>query len=75
MPLIFLHGKSALIMMLVLGTICLVDGIAKKDTKEILVALATLGYAIVSLVTGRKKNIANNNDWENGNSNMPNNKP
>ena len=62
MALILMPRKSALIILLVLGAICLVDGIAKKDTKEILVALAILGYAIISLVTGRKKNLANKND-------------
>jgi hypothetical protein len=57
MALIFMRRKPALIILLFLGTICLVDGIAKRDIKEILVALAILGYAVVSLVTGRKKSV------------------
>jgi len=68
MALIFMPRKSALIILLVLGTMCLVDGIAKKDSKEILMALAILGYAIVSLVT----NLANKNDRERSNSVNPN---
>jgi hypothetical protein len=55
MPVIFMPAKSAAILLLVLGTICLVDGIIKKDTKEILVALATLAYSVYKLVTARKK--------------------
>jgi hypothetical protein len=49
-------------MLLVLGAYCLVDGLVKKDTQEILVALAIVGYTIVSLVRGRKRTPANKND-------------
>ena len=72
MALIFMPRKSALIILLVLGAICLVDGIVKKDPKEMLVALAILGYAIVSLVSGRKRTPANKNDREHSNSINPN---
>jgi len=61
MALIFMPGKSAFYLLLVLGIICLVDGIAKKDTKEILVALAILIYAVIKLATYRKKNLAKKN--------------
>jgi hypothetical protein len=55
MPLVFMPPKPAAILLLVLGTICLADGIVKKDTKEILVAAAILAYATYKLVTARKK--------------------
>ncbi len=55
MPLMFMPRKSALILMLVLGAMVLVDGIVKKDIKETLIASAILVYAIVSLLTGKKK--------------------
>jgi hypothetical protein len=58
MALIFMPRRSAFIFMLVLGIICLVDGIVKKDTKELLVASAILIYAVVSLITNKKKKIA-----------------
>lgn len=45
MPVIFMPAKSAAILLLVPGTICLADGIIKKDTKEILAAAAILAYA------------------------------
>jgi hypothetical protein len=61
MALIFMPKKSAFIILLVLGMICLVDGIAKKDIIEILVALVLLGYSIISLATGRKKRKSNEN--------------
>ena len=56
MALYYMPRKAALIILLILGSISLVDGIAKKDTREILVALAILVFAIVSLIViGRKK--------------------
>jgi len=72
MALIFMPRKSALILLLILGTICLVDGIPKKDVKEILVAVAILTYVIVSFITGRKKNPANKNYPEQRNPVKPN---
>ena len=46
------------------------DGIAKKDTKEILIALAILIYAIVSLImdSRKKEKLINKNDKEYRNS-------
>ena len=57
MALLFMPRKSALIIMLVLGAMCLVDGIHKKDVKETLIGSAILIYVIVSLLTGKKKSI------------------
>ena len=48
-------GKSAFYWMLVLGIICLADGIAKRDVKEIMIALATLTYTVIRLAAGSKK--------------------
>jgi hypothetical protein len=59
--------KSAMILLLVLGVICLVDGSIKKDIKEILVGLGSLIYAIVTLVNIRKKNQSDKNNREGNN--------
>jgi hypothetical protein len=53
---IYMSSKSAAILLLVLGLICLVDSINKKDFKEFLVAAASLGYGTYKLITARKKN-------------------
>ncbi|HEX8022426.1 MAG TPA: hypothetical protein VF500_20910 [Mucilaginibacter sp.] len=50
--------------MAVLGPICMVDGIVKKDTKEILAMLAVFIFAVVSLLNDRKKKLAIKNDRE-----------
>lgn len=55
MALLFMSRKSAFIILLVLGIICLADGLPKNDAKEILVASACLTYAIVGMVGDRKK--------------------
>ncbi len=55
MPVVYMPKKSAMILLLILGTICLVDGSVKKDFKEIMVGLGSLIYAILTLVNGRKK--------------------
>ena len=52
---IYMSSKSAAILMLVLGIICLADGIVKKDIKELLVAAALLAYGTYKLITARKK--------------------
>ena len=53
--------------MAVLGPICMVDGIVKKDTTEILAMLAVFIFAIVSLLNDRKKKLAGKNDRERSN--------
>ena len=53
---IYMQSKPAAILMLVLGIICLADGIVKKDIKELLVAAALLGYGTYKLITAPKKN-------------------
>ncbi|MEO3405373.1 DUF308 domain-containing protein [Mucilaginibacter sp. CAU 1740] len=55
MALIFMPRKSAMILLIILGIICLVDGIYKGDTTETIVGVVILLYAVVSLVSGRKK--------------------
>lgn len=72
MGLVFMPKRSAIIILLVLGAICLVDGIVKKDVKEILVALSILIYALVSLTAGKKKDPASQNDRACNNSINPN---
>jgi len=52
-----------------------VDGIVKKDTKEILLMLAVFIYAIITLVNDRKKKLANKNVQERNNSINPTGKP
>jgi hypothetical protein len=64
---ILLPRKPTLICMAVLGPICMVDGIVKKDTKEILAMLAVFIFAIVSLLNDRKKKLAVKNDRERSN--------
>ncbi|WP_330861542.1 hypothetical protein [Mucilaginibacter sp.] len=61
---ILLPRKPTLICMAVLGPICMVDGIVKKDTKEILAMLAVFIFAVVSLLNDRKKKLAIKNDRE-----------
>jgi hypothetical protein len=58
--------------MAVLGPICIVDGIIKKDTKEILLMLVVFIYAIVTLVNDRKKKLARKNAQERSNPINPN---
>jgi hypothetical protein len=53
--------------MAVLGPICMVDGIVKKDIIEILAMLAVFIFAIVSLLNDRKKKLAVKNDRERSN--------
>jgi hypothetical protein len=69
---ILLPRKPTLICLVVLGPICMVDGIVKKDTKEILAMLVVFIYAIVTLVNDRKKKLASKNDRERSNSINPN---
>jgi hypothetical protein len=52
---ILLPRKPTLICMAVLGPICVVDGIAKKDIKEILAMLAVFIFAIVTLIMDSRK--------------------
>ena len=63
---ILLPRKPTLICLVVLGPICIVDGIVKKDTKEILIMLAVLIFAIVTLVNDsrKKKKLINKKDKE-----------
>lgn len=69
---ILLPRKPTLICMAVLGPICMVDGIVKKDTKEILAMLAVFIFAIVSLLNDREKKRAIKNDRERSNPINPN---
>lgn len=55
MAMLFMPKRSAYILLLILGVIVLVGGIAKKTVKETLVGAAILIYAIVSLLTSKKK--------------------
>lgn len=64
---ILLPRKPTLICMAVLGPICMVDGIVKKDTIEILAMLAVFIFAIVSLLNDRKKKLAIKNNRERSN--------
>ncbi|MFC0514214.1 hypothetical protein ACFFGT_08390 [Mucilaginibacter angelicae] len=64
---ILLPRKPTLICMAVLGPICMVDGIVKRDAKEILAMLAVFIFAIVSLLNDRKKKLASKNDRERSN--------
>jgi hypothetical protein len=61
---ILLPRKPTLICMAVLGPICVVDGIAKKDTLEILAMLAVFIFAVVTLImdSRKKKKLLNKND-------------
>ena len=61
---ILLPRKPTLICLVVLGPICVVDGIVKKDTQEILAMLAVFIFAIVTLVmdSRKKKKLINKND-------------
>jgi hypothetical protein len=69
---ILLPRKPTLICLVLLGPICMVDGIVKKDTTEILAMLVVFIYAIATLVNDRKKKLARNNDQERSNSINPN---
>ncbi|MGF7042690.1 hypothetical protein [Mucilaginibacter lappiensis] len=70
---ILLPRKPTLICMAVLGPICVVDGIVKKDTKEILAMLAVFIYAIVTLAmdSKKKKKLIDRNNREHSNSLNP----
>ena len=50
---ILLPRKPTLICMAVLGPVCVVDGIVKNDTKEILAMLAVFIFAIVTTILFR----------------------
>lgn len=52
---IYMSSKRAAILMLVLGIICLADGIVKRDIKELLVAVALLGCGSYKLIAASKK--------------------
>jgi hypothetical protein len=69
---ILLPRKPTLICLAVLGPICIVDGIVKKDIKEILAMLVVFIFAIVTLVSDRKKKLARKNDQERSNPVKPN---
>jgi hypothetical protein len=72
---VLLPRKPTLICLVVLGPICVVDGIVKKDVLEILAMLAVLIYATVSLVNDRRKKLAGKNYREGSNSISPPRKP
>lgn len=71
---ILLPRKPTLICLVVLGPICVADGIVKKDTKEILAMLAVFIFAVVTLITDsrKKRKLINKNDREHSNSVNPN---
>jgi hypothetical protein len=71
---ILLPRKPTLICLAVLGPICVVDGIVKKDTQEILAMLAVFIFSIVTLImdSRKKKKLINKNDREHSNSVNPN---
>jgi len=71
---ILLPRKPTLICMAVLGPICVVDGIAKKNTQEILAMSAVFIFAIVTLIMDnrKKKKLINKNDRERSNPVNPN---
>ena len=60
--------------MAVLGPICVVDGIVKNDTKEILAMLAVFIFAVVTLImdSRKKKKLISRNNQEHSNSLNPN---
>ena len=60
--------------MAVLGPICVVDGIVKKDIKEILLMSAVFIYATVTLImdSRKKKKLINKNNQEHSNPINPN---
>ena len=64
MALIYMPRKTAIVFLFIMGTFCLVDGIHKKDTTEILVAVAILICAVVKLVTGKAKKSLNANEGQ-----------
>jgi hypothetical protein len=61
MALVFMPRKTAIVFLFIAGAFCLVDGIHKKDTKEMLVGVVILICAVVKLITGREKKLLNNN--------------
>jgi hypothetical protein len=65
MGVIFTPKRTAMVLLIILGIICLADGIHKKDTTETLVAMAILLYAIISLINGRKKPMIRDNQRSN----------
>jgi len=71
---VLLPRKPTLICMAVLGPISVVDGIAKKDTQEILAMLAVFIFAIVTLImdSRKKKKLINKNNREHSNPVNPN---
>jgi len=53
---VYMRKKPAFILMIVLGTICVIDGaFSKHDIKEFLVGAAVLIYAVVGLVNLQKE--------------------
>ncbi|MCR8557847.1 hypothetical protein KXD93_09355 [Mucilaginibacter sp. BJC16-A38] len=71
---ILLPRKPTLICLVVLGPICVVDGIVKKNTQEILAMLAVFIFAIVTLImdSKKKKKLINKNEREHSNPVNPN---
>lgn len=71
---ILLPRKPTLICMAVLGPICVVDGIVKNNTKEILAMLAVFIFAVVTLImdSRKKKKLISRNNQEHSNSLNPN---
>jgi integral membrane sensor domain MASE1 len=61
---ILLPRKPTLICLVVLGPICVVDGIVKKNNQEILAMLAVFIYAVVTLImdSRKKKKLINKNN-------------
>lgn len=55
---VVLPRKPTLICLVVLGVICVADGISKGDTKETVIMFAILVYAAVSLINDRRKKLA-----------------
>ena len=52
---VYMPRKAALILMLVLSSICLIDGPSKNNLKEILVGVAVFSYSVYSLVSDSRK--------------------
>ncbi|MGF7076105.1 hypothetical protein [Mucilaginibacter sp. 3215] len=71
---ILLPRKPTLISLTVLGPICVVDGIVKKNTQEILAMLAVFIYAVITLImdSRKKKKLIDKNNREHNNPVNPN---
>lgn len=52
---VYMPRKAALILMLLLSSICLIDGPSKNNLKEILVGVAVFSYSVYSLVSDSRK--------------------